>query len=206
MIDNYNSLTIKKYLDIKEVLEMNTDEVEQQAELIAILNDMDVEDVLELPLGTYHRLVQSLGFLTELPSPRQAPPTKYKIDGVEYDVMLNIQDMTVAQYIDYQTFLKEGDKYIVELLSVFIIPKGKKYNEGYDIIEVQKKIRNTLSVVDAVTMSTFFLTLFQALISNTVRYSIKKLKRMMRKEKNLEIREKYKEAITALQQSGAGLR
>lgn len=206
MIDNYNSLTIKKYLDIKEVLEMDTDEVEQQAELIAILNDMDVEDVLELPLGTYHRLVQSLGFLTELPSPRQAPPTKYKIDGVEYDVMLNIQDMTVAQYIDYQTFLKEGDKYIVELLSVFIIPKGKKYNEGYDIIEVQRKIRNTLSVVDAVTMSTFFLTLFQALISSTVRYSIKKLKRMMRKEKNLEIREKYKEAITALQQSGAGLR
>lgn len=205
MIDNYSKLTIGKYLEVKEILSEDMDALERQAELIAILNDMDVEDVLELPLGTYHRLVQSLGFLTELPTPRQAPPTKYKIDGIEYDVMLNIQDMTIAQYIDYQTFLKEGDKHIVELLSVFIIPRGHKYNDGYDIADVQKKIREKLSIIDAVTLSAFFLNLSQALISSTVRYSIKRMKRLMRKEKNLEMKKKYQEAIAHLEQSGVGL-
>ena len=205
MIDNYNKLTIGKYLEVKELLSEDMDALEQQASLIAVLNDMDAEDVLDLPLGTYNKLLQSLGFLMELPKPRQAPPTKYKIDGIEYDVMLNIQDMTIAQYIDYQTFLKEGDKYIVELLSVFIIPRGHKYNDGYDIADVQKKIREKLSIIDAVTLSAFFLSISQALISSTVRYSIKRMKRLMRKEKNLEMKKKYQEAIAHLEQSGVGL-
>lgn len=205
MIDNYSKLTIGKYLEVKELLSEDMDALEQQASLIAVLNDMDAEDVLDLPLGTYNKLLQSLGFLMELPKPRQAPPTKYKIDGIEYDVMLNIQDMTIAQYIDYQTFLKEGDKYIVELLSVFIIPRGHKYNDGYDIADVQKKIREKLSIIDAVTLSAFFLNLSQALISSTVRYSIKRMKRLMRKEKNLEMKKKYQEAIAHLEQSGVGL-
>lgn len=205
MIDNYNKLTIGKYLEVKELLSEDMDALEQQASLIAVLNDMDAEDVLDLPLGTYNKLLQSLGFLMELPKPRQAPPTKYKIDGIEYDVMLNIQDMTIAQYIDYQTFLKDGDKYIVELLSVFIIPRGHKYNDGYDIADVQKKIREKLSIIDAVTLSAFFLSISQALISSTVRYSIKRMKRLMRKEKNLEMKKKYQEAIAHLEQSGVGL-
>lgn len=205
MIDNYSKLTIGKYLEVKEILSEDMDALEQQASLIAVLNDMETEDVLDLPLGTYNKLLQSLGFLMELPKPRQAPPTKYKIDGIEYDVMLNIQDMTIAQYIDYQTFLKEGDKYIVELLSVFIIPRGHKYSDGYDIADVQKKIREKLSIIDAVTLSAFFLSLSQALISSTVRYSIKRMKRLMRKEKNLEMKKKYQEAIAHLEQSGVGL-
>lgn len=205
MIDNYNKLTIGKYLEVKELLSEDMDALEQQASLIAVLNDMDENDVLDLPLGTYNKLLQSLGFLMELPKPRQAPPTKYKIDGIEYDVMLNIQDMTIAQYIDYQTFLKDGDKYIVELLSVFIIPRGHKYNDGYDIADVQKKIREKLSIIDAVTLSAFFLSISQALISSTVRYSIKRMKRLMRKEKNLEMKKKYQEAIAHLEQSGVGL-
>lgn len=205
MIDNYSKLTIGKYLEVRDIIEEGLEEIEQQAALIAVLNDMDVEDVLDLPLGTYHKLLQSIAFLLELPSPRQAPPTKYKIDGVEYDVMLNIQDMSIGQYIDYQTYLKEGDKYIAELLSVFIIPKGKKYNDGYDIIDVQKKIKNSLSIVDAVTLSAFFLTLSEALINSTVRYSIKRMKRLMRKEKDLEVKKMYQEAIAHLEQSGVGL-
>ena len=205
MIDNYSKLTIGKYLEVRDIIEEGLEEIEQQAALIAVLNDMDVEDVLDLPLGTYHKLLQSIAFLLELPSPRQAPPTKYKIGGMELESMLNISDMSVAQFIDYQTFLKDTDKYLVEMLSVFLIPKGKKYNDGYDIIEVQNVIRDNLSIIDALSLSAFFLQWYQALTKATVTFLVRKMKRLMRKEKNMELKEKYQQAITHLEQSGLGL-
>lgn len=206
MIDNYNSLTIKKYLDIKEVLEMNTEEIDKQVSLIAILADMDENDVYNLPLPEFQELNEKTAFLNELPQTRNYPKTKYKLGGLELETVLDMRDVTAGQYIDYQTFVKDSDKYLVELLSVFLVPKGKKYNDGYDILEVQNAIRENLSIVEAISMSAFFLMLCESLIKATVQSSIKKLKRMMRKEKDKKVKAEYQKAITALEQSGAGLR
>lgn len=206
MIDNYNSLTIKKYLDIKEVLEMNTEEIDKQVSLIAILSDMDENDVYNLPLPEFQELNEKTAFLNELPQTRNYPKTKYKLGGLELETVLDMRDVTAGQYIDYQTFVKDTDKYLVELLSVFLVPKGKKYNDGYDILEVQNAIRENLSIVEAISMSAFFLMLCESLIKATVQSSIKKLKRMMRKEKDKKVKAEYQKAITALEQSGAGLR
>lgn len=205
MIDNYNSLTIKKYLDIKEVLEMNTEEIDKQVSLIAILSDMDENDVYNLPLPEFQELNKKTEFLNELPQTRNYPKTKYKLGGLELETVLDMRDVTAGQYIDYQTFVKDTDKYLVELLSVFLVPKGKKYNDGYDILEVQNAIRENLSIVEAISMSAFFLMLCESLIKATVQSSIKKLKRMMRKEKDKKVKAEYQKAITALEQSGAGL-
>lgn len=205
MIDNYNSLTIKKYLDIKEVLEMNTEEIDKQVSLIAILADMDEDDVYNLPLPEFQELNEKTAFLNELPQTRNYPKTKYKLGNLELETVLDMRDVTAGQYIDYQTFVKDTDKYLVELLSVFLVPKGKKYNDGYDILEVQNAIRENLSIVEAISMSAFFLMLCESLIKATVQSSIKKLKRMMRKEKDKKIKAEYQKAITALEQSGAGL-
>lgn len=204
MIDNYNSLTIKKYLDIKEVLEMNTEEIDKQVSLIAILNDMDENDVYNLPLPEFQELNEKTAFLNELPQTRNYPKTKYKLGGLELETVLDMRDVTAGQYIDYQTFVKDSDKYLVELLSVFLVPKGKKYNDGYDILEVQNAIRENLSILEAISLSAFFLILCESLIKATVHSSIKKLKRMMRKEKDKKIKAEYQKAITALEQNGLG--
>ena len=204
MIDNYNSLTIKKYLDIKEVLEMNTEEIDKQVSLIAILADMDENDVYNLPLPEFQELNKKTAFLNELPQTRNYPKTKYKLGGLELETVLDMRDVTAGQYIDYQTFVKDSDKYLVELLSVFLVPKGKKYNDGYDILEVQNAIRENLSILEAISLSAFFLILCESLIKATVHSSIKKLKRMMRKEKDKKIKAEYQKAITALEQNGLG--
>lgn len=204
MIDNYNSLTIKKYLDIKEVLEMNTEEIDKQVSLIAILADMDENDVYNLPLQEFQELNEKTAFLNELPQTRNYPKTKYKLGGLELETVLDMRDVTAGQYIDYQTFVKDSDKYLVELLSVFLVPKGKKYNDGYDILEVQNAIRENLSILEAISLSAFFLILCESLIKATVHSSIKKLKRMMRKEKDKKIKAEYQKAITALEQNGLG--
>lgn len=207
MIDSFNKMTIKVYREVKEIIENYSnadDDYQMKVELIAVLNDMEVEDVLDLSLTTFNVLVQSLGFLYEMPQKRM-PLTKYKLGGIELEAMLDIHNMTAGQFIDYQNFVKDVDKYMVELLSVFLIPKKHKYNDGYDIMEVQKVINENLSIVDAWNLSAFFLEWFNSLLKVTVSCLSKKLTKMMKKEKNKEIQEKYKQALEHLEKSGDGL-
>lgn len=203
MIDSYEKLTVGKYLEIKEILEDNANELDKNVRMIAVLGDFDEEDVLEFPLPVFNRYIQATGFLLETPRKRNVSTT-YVLGGQKLDVQLNVEGMTTAQFIDYQTFIKDDNK-IVELLSVFLIPKGKKYNKEYDIIEVQKLIRDNLNILDALGMSAFFLTWFQALSKVTVTSLIKKMKKMMRKEKNGERKKMMQEAIMNLERSGDGL-
>lgn len=204
MIDNYNDLTIEKYIEIKEILEYGFDEYETQVKLISVLADLDEDAVGNLSLIGFQKYNQKLAFLLNEP-PKRMVADKYKLGGYEFNTMTNIQDMTVSQFIDYQTFVKDPDRYLVELLSVFLIPKGKKYNDGYDIIDVQRVIRSNISIVDAMSLSAFFLLLYQSLTKAILTSLTKKLKRMKRKMKTQEEIQKMETAIANLEGVGVGL-
>lgn len=205
MIDNYNDLTVGKYQEIMVVLKGKVvDEYATNIQLVSILSDMSEDDVLNLGLSEYKVLNQKLSFLLVEP-PKRMIANMYKIGGFELETMLDVRKMTVAQYVDYQTFVKDVDKYLIEMLSVFLIPKGMKYNEGYDIVEVQRAIRDNLSIVDALSLSAFFLLWSQSLIKATLTYLTKQMKKMKRTmKKPMEI-QKMEEAIANLENVGAGL-
>ena len=97
----------------------------------------------------------------------------------------DIRKMTTAQYIDFQNFSKEGEKKLIEVLSCFLIPKGKKYNEDYDILEVQKSLRDYLTIPNCLALSAFFLAKFNRSIKGMLIYSkwIAKIRLKKGKEK-----------------------
>lgn len=205
MIDNYNDLTVGKYQEIRVLLNGEVvDEYSTNIQLVSILSDMTEDEVLSLELTQYKALNQKLSFLLQEP-PKRMIANVYKIGGYELETMLAIDKMSVAQYVDYQTFVKDTDKFLVEMLSIFLIPKGHKYNDGYDIIEVQKAIRDNLSIVDAMSLSAFFLLWSQSLMKATLTSLTKKAKKMKKQMKNpLEI-QKMEEAIANLENAGVGL-
>lgn len=205
MIDNYNDLTVGKYQEIRVVLNGEiVDEYSTNIQLVSILSDMTEDEVLSLELTQYKALNQKLSFLLQEP-PKRMIANVYKIGGYELETMLAIDKMSVAQYVDYQTFVKDTDKFLVEMLSIFLIPKGHKYNEGYDIIEVQKAIRDNLSIVDAMSLSAFFLLWSQSLMKATLTSLTKKAKKMKKQMKNPMEIQKMEEAIANLENAGVGL-
>ena len=205
MIDNYNDLTVGKYQEIRVLLNGEVvDEYSTNIQLVSILSDMTEDEVLSLELTQYKALNQKLSFLLQEP-PKRMIANVYKIGGYELETMLAIDKMSVAQYVDYQTFVKDTDKFLVEMLSIFLIPKGHKYNEGYDIIEVQKAIRDNLSIVDAMSLSAFFLLWYQSLTKATLTSLIKRVKKMKKQMKNPMEIQKMEEAIANLENAGVGL-
>lgn len=203
MIDCYEKLTIGKYDELQLIYESDESDYEKNVEIVALCNDLEVEDVEGMSLTTFNTLLQSTAFLYEAPK-KKIVATKYVLGGTEFDVVMNMGKLTVAQYLDYQEYIKNPDKNRVELLSIFLIPKGCKYGEGYDMFEIQKIIRENLSIIDAIALTDFFLLLYQSLMKATLSSLKRRLKRMKRKMKNPQEIAKMEEAIAHLESVGDG--
>lgn len=159
MIDSYRNLPIGRYLEICEMArDESIDALTQQVRTISLLTDMTEDEVLALPILEYKELAGKTRFLERDYDGSMVVARSYKVGGFDLVPVRDFSKIITAQYVDYQNLSKEGEKYLVETLSTLLIPKGKKYNEGYDITEVHKAIRENLSVADVLSLSAFFLT------------------------------------------------
>ena len=203
---NWKEISINTFKKLQEAIKdapVTDDEtlnaLNNNIAMLSVLCDVDEDAIVSLTTSEYVRLVNECNFLVDMPKVKITD--NYTINGKEYEVFLSLRNMTVAQYIDFQTFYKEQEKYAREILACFLIPKGMKYGEGYDIADVVKDIGEHLSIVDANSIMFFFVLLYQSLTKATLNYSIRDMKKLMRKEKNKEQREKMEQAIMELKKA-----
>ena len=157
IIDNYRNLPVGKWLEILELSkDENVDALEQQVKTIAILTGLTEDEVLDLPIMEYRELASKTMFLEKEYDGKLQIAKSYGLNGMELIPVKDFNTITTAQYVDYQTFSKEGDMYLVQTLSTLLVPKGKKYNDGYDMDAVQEAIRENLSVADVLSLYAFF--------------------------------------------------
>lgn len=195
--------TFKKLQDVISDVPVTDDEtlnnINSNIAMLSVLCDVDEDTIASLSTSEFVKLVNDSNFLSDMPKVKITD--KYIINGNEYEVFLSLKNMSVAQYIDFQTFYKEQDKYYRELLACFLIPKGMKYGEGYDMDKVVADIGEHLSIVDANSIMFFFVLLYRSLTKVTLNCSIRDMKKMMRKEKNKEQRMKMEQAIMELKKA-----
>lgn len=184
--------TFNKLKDIKVNSNDSLEVLDSNIALLSILCDVDEDTIVSLTTSEFSTLLNQTEFLSTLPKVKIQDT--YTINGNEYEVFLTLNDMSVAQYIDFQTFYKDQDKYFKELLACFLIPKGKKYGDGYDIQKVKDDIGNHLSIVDANSILFFFVLLYQSLTKAMLTYSIRQMKKA-RKKMNKEEQKKIDLAI-----------
>lgn len=191
MIDNYKQLTVEKYLELQEIDWTSMEEIDVQTTMLSILTDMDADTILELPITEYRKLAAKLQFMTKEPNVKSRKISKVKIDGKEFYVIDDVKDMTAGQYIDYQTYIQQGDmKMLPYILSCVIIPKGKKYGDE-DTVEYMKK----LSVEEALAISNFFMNKSRSLTRGILTYLEWMMKKKQRKAKDETMKQKMGEAV-----------
>lgn len=189
-ITSYRNLPIGKYIEISAIAkDESLEEIDRQVKVVAILNDMAEEDVLNLPIDEFSDLSKNIAFLgAEIKDDYSKIADSYKIEDFELIPVKDISKITTAQYIDFKSFAKSPESSMVEILSCFLVPRGMKYNQGYDIVEVQRAIRNNLSVYDTLSLSAFFLRRLTTLIGDSAIFSkeeAKKIPEIAEKMKNL---------------------
>lgn len=193
---NWTNISIRQYNDIKQIF-LNP-EFSEEDRIILLINVLFGIDALKLKTSELNSYVSQLNFLNTTP-PKMKLKEKYKLGENWYILRRNLKDFTVAQWIDFQNFLKNGsdtDNY-ANLLSVFFIPEGEKeYGENYNIEQVRQDINNNLSIADANSIAAFFLTYQKGLlIASLLSIKRKTLKTPLEKKEKKKIKKEFRKLI-----------
>ena len=196
---NWTELSLKKYNEIKD-LYLDT-ELSDEDRLILQINILFGVDALKLKTTELHKYINEMKFLGEK-VPKMKLKKEYKLGGNVYTLKKELKDVTVAQWIDWQNFLKDGggdtDNY-ANLLSIFFFPKGEtEYGENYDIEQVRSDINNYLSIAEAMSISSFFLLWRKISLRLFLLYTRKEtLKAPLTKEQKKKVKKEMRKLIIA---------
>ena len=190
IIRDFRSLPMGKYEDILKVMKDDSlEEIDRQVEVISILTDTDKDTILSLPITDYKELVVASRFLAVAPEVSSKVAKEYIIGDYRLVPTDDIRKIITAQYKDFQEYVKDIENNVVEILSCFLIPKGKKYLEDYDVLDVQTAIREELSVSDAMNLCAFFMMRLGDLMLSSLtslRRESKKNPELMERVKKIE--------------------
>ena len=199
MIKSYDELSIKKYRELIGLEKVDGEDMEYGIEILSILTDIDQDTLMEMPLEKFTKYMSYTRFLYEpvMKKDYKELGKTIRIGDEEYRMVQSARELTAGQYIDYKAYISRDNflEMLPYILTVFLIPKGKKYNNGYDILELKEKFDNEVDIPTALSISDFFLHQSKLSMLSSVTYLKWKVKRMVKTEKNPELREKMTECL-----------
>ena len=158
----YNSpgdLPLAKYLKTLEIFnDASLSDLDKNIEILAIYADTTVDSILKLRPDVVEEYFADMSNSISSYKPSNSKrPKKIKINDKVYTINYNIGKLNMAQYIDFQQIIVKKNylENLPALLSIFIIPKGHKYNDDYDIIELRRILENNITLDEALSIIFF---------------------------------------------------
>ena len=130
LINSWSDVTLEKWILLID-LEAGS-KTKEAEETIATLSDIPRKLIKELSIRDVAIIMKKL---SELQNRQDTVLTKViEIDGIEYGMHPNLDDITLGEYADIETFIKDGlEKNMPELMSVLFRPVIERKNEVYTI-------------------------------------------------------------------------
>lgn len=205
-IDSFSRLPVGKYEELVRLSRRDDiDELEKQLRRLSILSGLPEAEILHLPIADYKAMVRRSAFLEGTYDTRPVAAKSYRLGPWELVPVTDARKLETCQYVDFQTFSADTDGNVAALLSVLLVPRGHRYNEGYEITEVQDAIREGLMMDTAAGVVAFFLTSSVKSIGDFLNLSEAEVKTLPDGER----KEKMQKIITTLRgilnRNGAGL-
>ena len=195
--NSWDSLTWKEYEQLEQILNTDIPADYKTVHVIALLSGLAVEEIERIPVNQFNKILPALEFL-KTEHETHYHQFEYTINGREYDFKGKLQEITTAQYIDYRAYISEEDKDIVKLMSVFLIPKGHEYNDGYDMEQVINDI-NDMCWLDLRAAAFFFRIQLAAYIL-ILKSSLEKTLKKTKKGKTQKERKQIQQDITQMEE------
>jgi len=138
LISSWEDVTMEKWLKLVDFQEGTKSE--EAEETIAALSDIPKQLVKELALKDVAVIMSKIA---ELQAKQDTKLKKIiKIDGKEYGFHPDLDSITLGEYADIETFIKNGiEKSLPELMAVLYRPIKEKKNDIYIIAAYDGDIR-----------------------------------------------------------------
>lgn len=181
----WENVTFNQYLEITEIQQREDTNYNKLLDITAVLNNIDVD---EITISNFKEYAENIKFISE-----DIPVTEILNEYGNYTLHKDLSSMSMKQYIDFNNYAKVND--YVGVLSVFLIPKGKLYNEGYNIEEVREYILS-MPCTDVITIYAFFLMQSQMYMEHFREFLLQKqqmilTKRKQERRQNMKLKQTY---------------
>lgn len=182
---NFNELPIAIYEKLSAITADDyADESDRNIDIMAVMTGKTAEELLKLSIVEFRAEADQLTWLYDKVEPSK-PKKAYRIGGRTCVVEARPDKVSWAQYIDFKNYMEKAEEHITELASLFLIPKGCTFNEGYDLAQFHEEVRNELPITDALGLLAFFFAKLQRSKLDTLFYSLAMMK-MAKPSKEME--------------------
>lgn len=205
--ESYFDLPIGIYFDLLSKIDKCENDLQKAQLLVKTFYQLTDSDGDDLSIESFKDL------LSGCPDPKKDHQVDIKtetwlgkacktlsIAGETFEFSPDLTKFCLAQYIDFQMALPKVETNPEVLLSTILIPKGYKYNDGYDANQHIEWIKNNVSIGISNKVINFFIKRYLVSINNTGSSSIAQLKTMKFLVRDTKKKAAIGEAIKANQE------
>lgn len=174
----WNDITLDQFYKIRDLVEQPDEYTENN--IRDLIYGIDSANMPVVDLAYY-----SIDFLqTPIENKNVKLESTYKLNGHIYRSNINLTEVKTAQFIDFTNYAKEKDTPYEKFLSVFFIPRGHQYNDGYNMTEVLTDLKQ-LDIVTVQSLTFFMIQQFRAFAIIFQRSLVEMSKTMKPKQKKV---------------------
>jgi len=152
---NLSEISLKQYQKFLKIQETNDDSYFLQCKMIEIFCNLDAKSARLLKLTDADRIVEIVNNMFE---DKPSLIRTFKIGGVEYGIIPDLDEMSLGEYIDLDTYIGDWENMQIAM-NVLYRPISKKIGDKYLINEYTLDAKEKLEEIpmDIVLGSIFFL-------------------------------------------------
>lgn len=124
-----SEITLDQYQRYIKIQDKETDEKFLQTKMLEIFCGINLKDTMQMRLKDVAAIIQ---ILTEMFDQKPKLVRRFKMKGIEYGFIPNLDEISLGEYIDLDTYLGDWDN-IHRAMAVLYRPIKQKYGERYNI-------------------------------------------------------------------------
>ena len=128
-----SEITLDQYQRYLKISDKETDEGFLRSKMLEIFCGIKLNDTMKMKLSDVNAITEILNDMFES-KPKLVQ--RFKMKGVEYGFIPNLDDISLGEYIDLDTFIGDWDN-MHRAMAVLYRPVKQKYGERYNIEEYQ---------------------------------------------------------------------
>lgn len=153
---NWDEVTLNKFIQLQSLYSKEHKPTIQ--EIIAVLSDIEVDEVNKYPALVVEKVMDNLQFLSETITDKSS--NKIEIDNITYQINY-LEELKFGEYVDVNTILDADKSNFPAILGILCRKEGEIYDDNYIATELTKRIEmfGKQPVSKVYPIINFFLTL-----------------------------------------------
>lgn len=119
-------ITIKQFLKWKHSVDNSSEEF-LPFQLVSIFCNIELNEVIKIPLKQYNEIIETLSKAIEEPVKHV---NRFTMNGVEYGFIPNIDNLTTAEYVDLDSYIETD---VLKAMMVMYRPINQKFGDLYNL-------------------------------------------------------------------------